>query len=75
MINDRDLKERGRRGTYVETLKVLVCFHDELFRAFFAVGEVAVWRVCLGQSEERDRGSSEGEELANVLLYGMVRLD
>ena len=60
-------KERERAETHVEGFKVFADLSDELFAALVALREPGVWCVGLGEGEESERGTGEGEEAANVL--------
>ena len=56
---------------HVEGLKVFADFGDELLAALVALREPGVWSVGLGEGEEGERGTGEGEETADVLEGGL----
>jgi hypothetical protein len=63
------MKARGRKTglTHVEGFKVFADFGDELFTALVALREAFIWCICLGESEEREGGACEGEEMTDIL--------
>ena len=66
-------RERGKKGTYVEPLKVLVRDVDELLGPLCALGQVRVLgAVRLREGEERDGRRGEGEEPGDVLARQRV---
>ena len=46
-------------------------FGDELLAPLIALRDGRVWRVCLRESKEGERGACEGEETADVLVFSV----